>query len=83
MKAAGGLYDMNGGAIMRGAHYAIAVVASILVAFGVKLFFFSAPSAEAGLAVKSSRMDISKIHENTNFPIQKMYDMTFVYSDGD
>ena len=65
---------------MRGAQYAIAVVAIILVAFGVKLFFFSAPPAEAGLAV---RMDIAKMHENSNLPVQHVHDMTFVYSDGD
>jgi hypothetical protein len=67
---------------MRGAHYAIAVIAVILVAFGVKLFFFSAPTAEAGLAV-TSRMDIAKMHENANLPVQHLHDMTFVYSDRD
>jgi hypothetical protein len=74
---------MNRGAIMRRAHYAIAVVAIILVAFGVKLFFFSAPTAEAQLAVESFSMDIAKMHENPNFPVQHVHDMTFVYSDGD
>ena len=65
---------------MRGAHYAIAIVAVILIEFGVKLFFFSAPTAEAGL---TSRMDIAKMHENANLPVQHVHDMTFVYSDGD
>jgi hypothetical protein len=35
------------GIIMR-SRYAIAIVAVILIGFGVKLFFFSAPTAEAG-----------------------------------
>jgi hypothetical protein len=65
------------------AYYAIAVVAIILVAFGVKLFFFSAPTAEAGLAVRSSSMDISRMHQSANLPMEKIDDMTFVYSDGD
>jgi hypothetical protein len=44
-------------------HYAITVVAVILIGFGVKLFFFSAPSAEADLhAVKNSSMNVLQMH---------------------
>ena len=39
-----------GGTIVR-SRYAIAVVAVILIGFGVKQFFFSAPTAEAGISV--------------------------------
>ena len=44
-------------------HYAITVVAVILIGFGVKLFFFSAPSAEADLhAVKNGSMNVLQMH---------------------
>ena len=40
------------------AHRAIAVVSVILISFGVKMFFFSAPTAEADIhAVPSASMD--------------------------
>ena len=39
------------------AHHAIAVVAVILISFGVKMFFFSAPTAEAD--VKNSRISLA------------------------
>jgi hypothetical protein len=69
---------------MRIHHAAAAVAALILVGLATKLFFFSAPPAEATPnTAKSSSMDISKMQENLNLPIQKMHDMTFVYSDGD
>jgi hypothetical protein len=41
------------------AHHAIAVVAVILISFGVKMFFFSAPTAEAD--VKNSSMTGSAV----------------------
>jgi Bacterial regulatory helix-turn-helix protein, lysR family len=48
-------------AFMR-AHHAIAVVAVILISFGVKMFFFSAPTAEADIhAGPSASMDVLKI----------------------
>jgi hypothetical protein len=67
------------------AHHAIAVVTVILVAFGLKLTFFSAPIAEADVAsVKSVNIDISQMHQNIkNLPVEKSHDMTFVFSDGD
>jgi hypothetical protein len=72
---------------MRAHHGIIAAVAVVLVGFGVKLIFFSEPTAEAKLlSVKSVSMDISEIHRNTNtktLPVQKIHDMTFVFSDGD
>jgi hypothetical protein len=72
---------------MRAHHGIIAAVAVVLVGFGVKLIFFSEPTAEAKLlSVKSVSMDISEIHRNTNtktLPVQKIHDMTFVFSDDD
>ena len=71
-------------AFMR-AHHAIAVVAVILISFGVKLLFFSATIAEADIhAVPSASMDIIQMHidhpNRNNHPVQKMRDMTFVFS---
>jgi hypothetical protein len=68
---------------MRAYHVIIAVVAVVLTGFAVKLIFFSAPIAEASLlSVKSVSMDISEVHRSSkNLPLQKIDDMTFVFSD--
>jgi hypothetical protein len=72
---------------MRAYHVIIAAVSVILIGFGVKLFFFTEPIAEAKvLSVESMSMDISDLHRNTNtknLPVQKIHDMTFVFSDGE
>ena len=67
------------------AHHAIAIVAAILVGFGVKLIFFSTPIAEADArSVVGMNIDITQIHRNVrNLPMEKFPDMTFVFSDGD
>jgi hypothetical protein len=67
------------------AHHVIAIVAAILVGFGLKLIFFSAPIAEADVgSVKSVSMDISEMHQNIkNLPVEKFHDMSFVFSEGD
>ena len=67
------------------AHQAIGIVAVILVGFGLKVLFFSAPLAEADLrSVRSVDMDISQMHQkNKNLPEQKIHDMTFVFSGDD
>ena len=67
------------------AHHAIGIVAVILVGFGLKLLFFSAPIAEADLLdVRSVGMDISQMHQNNKtLPEQKIHDMTFVFSEVD
>jgi hypothetical protein len=41
---------------------------------------FSVPPAEA---ITSSSMDISKMQQHRDLPIQKIHDMTFVFSEGD
>jgi hypothetical protein len=71
---------------MRAHHVIIAAVAVIMVGFGVKLIFFWAPTVEAKLSMESVSMDISEIHRNTNtknLPVQKIHDMSFVFSEGD
>jgi len=72
------------GTVMR-AHHVIAIVAVILVGVGVKLIFFSAPTAEADpLSIKSMRVDVSQLHQNAkNLPVQKFHDMSLVFCDGD
>jgi hypothetical protein len=67
------------------AHHAIAVVVVFLVAFGLKLSFFSAPSAEADTrSIENIRMDVFDMQRNVHtLPVEKSYDMTFVYSDAD
>ena len=72
------------GAVMR-AHHVIAVVAVILVGVGMKLIFFTAPTAEADpLFIKSVGVDVSQLHQNVrNLPVQKLHDMSLVLSDGD
>jgi len=62
----------------------IAIVTVLVVGFAAKVFLFSGSSAEANVdSIKSSIMDVSKMHVNTKLPMQKMHDMTFVFSDND
>ena len=61
--------------------YTIAVAAAILIGFGVKLFFFPAPIAEADASgVKISSMNVLQMHHK-GLPVQKVSDMSFVFSD--
>jgi hypothetical protein len=62
----------------------IAVAAVFAVGFGVKLFFFPAPTAEANIDdVKRFSMDIPKMHVSTMLPTQRIHDMTLVFADVD
>jgi hypothetical protein len=63
------------------AQHVIAVAAVILVGFGLKLTFLSAPVAEADVgSVKSVTIDISQAHQNfRNLPVEKVRDMTSVF----
>ena len=65
-------------------HHGIAIVAILLIGFGLKLTFFSGPIAAADVgSAKSVRMDISEMHQNIkNLPVEKIHDMTFVFSNG-
>jgi len=70
-------------AIMR--NQIVAIFGVILVAFALKLIFFPPPIALAEVgSVKRTSMDISAMHQNVkNLPVEKIHDMTFVFSDGD
>jgi len=62
-------------------HHIAAIVATILFAVAVKVFFF-APTAEANVGpIKGAGLDVSRMHENKTMPVQAVHDMTFVYSD--
>ena len=63
------------------AHYAISIVVIVLVAFGAKLFFWSAPTAEADTpSVESIRIDVSQMYKHADLPEQEIHDMTFVFA---
>jgi hypothetical protein len=72
------------GIVMR-AHHVIAVIAVILVGVGVKLIFFSAPTAEADtLSIRSVSVDVSQLHQIAkSLPVQTFRDMSLVFADGD
>ena len=68
------------------AHHAIAVVAVLLISFGVKMFFStSAPTAEANIrAVSSASVNVLQMHRDVDtksLPVQKMNDKTFIFTD--
>jgi hypothetical protein len=67
------------------ADHVVAVVAVILVGFGVKLIFFTAPTAEADpLSIKSVGVDVSQLHRNVkDLPVQKLHDMSLVFRGDD
>jgi hypothetical protein len=67
------------------AHHAIAVVVVFLVGLGLKLSLFSAPSAEAETgSIENFRVDVFNMQRNVQtLPVEKSYDMTFVYSGAD
>jgi len=65
-------------------HPIIAAATFILVGVGVKLFFFSGPIAAADAdATRSVSVDLSEMHHKIkNPPVEKIHDMTFVFSSG-
>ena len=72
------------------AHHAIAVVAVLLISFGVKMFFSaSAPTAEANIravpsAIPSASVNVLQMHHDVDtksLPVQKMIDKTFIFTD--
>ena len=69
---------------MRSRHI-IAITAVLAVGFGVKLIFFSSPTAEANVdAINSVRMDISQLHQNVKSLLpQRFRDMSLVFPGGD
>jgi len=70
------------------AHHVIAVVAVLIIGLGAKQFLFPATEAEADIhAVPSASMDVLQMHNDqpnrNNLPVQKVHDMTFVFSNPD
>ena len=63
--------------------HAIFIVPAILIAFGLTLFFFSAPITVADASVvKGEGVNISEMQRSIkNLPVEKFRDMTFVFSD--
>ena len=70
---------------MRARHAIATAIAVIVIGFGGKLIFFSAPTAEAQLlSTKSASMDIYRLQRNgKDLPAQKIHDMTFIFADGE
>jgi hypothetical protein len=61
------------------AHHVIAVAAILLISFGAKMFFLSAPTAEAEMPPSASMNILQmQIDHPNNLPAQQMHDMTFV-----
>ena len=70
------------------AHHVIAVVAVLIIGLGAKQYFFPPMQAEADIhAVPSASMNVLQMHIDhpniKNLPVEKMHDMTFVFSDPD
>ena len=65
------------------ARYALTLAALILVAFGTKLFFFNAPTAEADVRPAGLGLDVSRMHINKILPDQKMNDLSFIFTEAD
>ena len=68
------------------AHPVIAVVAVLLISFGVKLFFLSsAPTAEANIrAIPNASVNVLQMERDVDtksLPVQKMNDKTFIFTD--
>ena len=66
-------------------HPVIAIAAILIISFGVKMFFLSAPTAEATThAVPSASVNVLQMHRDVDtksLPVQKMNDKTFIFTD--
>ncbi len=73
---------VTGRTVMR-AYHVIAVVAAILVGVGLKLIFFTAPTAEAvSLPIKSAGVDVSHLHQNVkNLAAEKSHGISLTFGD--
>ena len=66
-------------------HRVIAVAAILIAGSGMTLFSYSRPIAEgiAQAASKAPSRDVSQTRGTDQLPIQKIHDMTVVFSQGD
>ena len=66
-------------------HPVIAIAAMLIISFVVKMFFLSAPTAEAKRhAIPSASVNVLQMHRDVNtksLPVQKMNDKTFIFTD--
>ena len=63
-------------------HHVIAVIAVILVGVGLKLAFFTAPTAEAvSLSVKSAGVDVSHVRNVKASPAEKSHGAPLTFGD--
>ena len=65
------------------AHHVIAVVAAILVGVGLKLIFFTAPTAESvSIPIKSVGVNVSQLHQNSNdLPAENVRGVPLTFGD--
>ncbi len=61
-------------------HHVIAVAAVLVVGLGAKQFFFP-PKAEADIPVASMNVFQIQFDHGKDLPLQKMHDMSFVFSE--
>jgi hypothetical protein len=72
-----------GGSTMR-VYHLTAIAIAFVAGFGVNQFFFAPSTAKANMdAGQGPIMDVAKLGVNTALPLQKMHDMSFVFSSND
>jgi hypothetical protein len=65
-------------------HFVIAVAAILTAGFGLTLFALARPTGgEIADGVKSPSRNVSQTRGTTKLPIQKIHDMSVVFSQGD
>ena len=65
------------------AHHVIAVVAVLVIGLGAKQFLFPPKQANA-VVFPAASMNVLEMHSDINmkhFPVQKMNDKTFIFTD--
>jgi len=63
-------------------NHLIAIAVAFVAGFGVNHLFFSPSTAKANVdAVQGASIDASKMRVDSDLPVHKMHDMTFVFSD--
>jgi hypothetical protein len=63
-------------------HHIVAVLAVLIIGIGAKQYFFPPIKAEAN--IPNASMDVFQMqidHPNKNLPVEKMHDMSFVFSE--
>jgi hypothetical protein len=64
------------------AHHVLAVIAVLLVGIGLKLAFFTAPTAEAvSLSIKRAGVDVSQVRNVEASPAEKSHGAPLTFGD--